>query len=153
MICSNPQCFVRKDTVFSPHDLAFLLIKGKKNYKVKFSTIFFKNRQQLNPKPFFKIIQPCAKTQAPTAPCGAGATGSTKTNPSTTWRSGQHMGQARAGSFQAPLGARVSRARQAAQMLSGARQGRQSATWRQGSLKATQRNGSQTSGFLFSLLL
>jgi hypothetical protein len=24
--------------VFSPHDLAFLLIKGKKNYKVKFST-------------------------------------------------------------------------------------------------------------------
>jgi hypothetical protein len=38
MICNNPQCFVRKDTVFSPHDLAFLLIKGKKNYKSKFST-------------------------------------------------------------------------------------------------------------------
>jgi len=38
MICSNSQCFVRKDTVFSPHNLAFLLIKNKKNYKVKFST-------------------------------------------------------------------------------------------------------------------
>jgi len=38
MICSNPQCFVRKDTVLSPHDLAFLVIKSKKNYKVKFST-------------------------------------------------------------------------------------------------------------------
>ena len=30
MICNNPQRFVRKDTVFSPHDLAFLLIKSKK---------------------------------------------------------------------------------------------------------------------------
>jgi len=29
---------VRKDTVFSPDDLAFLLIKNKKNYKAKFST-------------------------------------------------------------------------------------------------------------------
>jgi len=38
MICSNLQCFVRKDTVFLPHDLAFLLIKSKKNYKAKFST-------------------------------------------------------------------------------------------------------------------
>jgi len=38
MICSNPQCFVRKDTVFSLHHLAFLLIKRKKNYKAKFST-------------------------------------------------------------------------------------------------------------------
>ena len=38
MICSNLQCFVRKDTVFSPHDLAFQLIKRKKNYKAKFST-------------------------------------------------------------------------------------------------------------------
>jgi hypothetical protein len=28
---------VRKDTVLPPHDLAFLLIKSKKNYKVKFS--------------------------------------------------------------------------------------------------------------------
>jgi hypothetical protein len=27
--CSNPQCFVRKTTVFSPHDLA-LLVKKKK---------------------------------------------------------------------------------------------------------------------------
>jgi len=44
MICSNLQCFVRKDIVFSPHDLAFMLIKSKKNYKVKFSTnlIFLK---------------------------------------------------------------------------------------------------------------
>jgi len=38
MICSNLQCFMRKDTVFSPHDLAFQLIKRKKNYKAKFST-------------------------------------------------------------------------------------------------------------------
>jgi len=38
MICSNLQCFVRKDTVLSPHDLAFLLIKSKNNYKAKFST-------------------------------------------------------------------------------------------------------------------
>jgi hypothetical protein len=38
MICSNPHCFGRKDTVLSPHDLAFLLIKSKKNYKAKFST-------------------------------------------------------------------------------------------------------------------
>jgi len=38
MICSNLQCFVRKDIVFSPHDLAFQLIKNKKNYKAKFST-------------------------------------------------------------------------------------------------------------------
>jgi hypothetical protein len=29
---------VRKDTVLSPHDLAFLLIKSKNNYKAKFST-------------------------------------------------------------------------------------------------------------------
>jgi hypothetical protein len=29
---------VRKDTVLSPHDLAFLLIKSKKYYKAKFST-------------------------------------------------------------------------------------------------------------------
>jgi len=38
MICSNPQYFERKDIMLSPHDLAFLLIKSKKNYKVKFST-------------------------------------------------------------------------------------------------------------------
>jgi len=38
MICSSPQCFGRKDTVLSPHDLAFLLIKSKNNYKAKFST-------------------------------------------------------------------------------------------------------------------
>jgi len=36
MICNNLQCFVRKNTVFSSHDLAFQLIK--KNYKAKFST-------------------------------------------------------------------------------------------------------------------
>jgi len=29
---------VRKDTMLSPHDLAFQLIKNKKNYKAKFST-------------------------------------------------------------------------------------------------------------------
>jgi len=38
MICSNLQCFVKNDTVLSPHDLAFQLIKSKKNYKAKFST-------------------------------------------------------------------------------------------------------------------
>jgi hypothetical protein len=38
MICSNLQCFVRKDTVLSPHDLTFQLMKRKKNYKAKFST-------------------------------------------------------------------------------------------------------------------
>jgi len=38
MICSNPQRLVRKDTVLSPHDLAFLLIKSKTNYKTKLST-------------------------------------------------------------------------------------------------------------------
>ena len=37
MICSNLQCFARKDTVLSSHDLAFQLIKSKKNYKAKFS--------------------------------------------------------------------------------------------------------------------
>jgi len=37
MIYSNLQCFAKKDTVFSPHDLAFQLIKSKKNYKAKFS--------------------------------------------------------------------------------------------------------------------
>jgi len=38
MICSNLQCFVSKDTVLLSHDLAFQLIKKKKNYNVKFST-------------------------------------------------------------------------------------------------------------------
>jgi len=38
MICSNLRCFVRKGTVFSPHDLAFQLIKSKKNSNAKFST-------------------------------------------------------------------------------------------------------------------
>jgi hypothetical protein len=35
---------VRKNIVLSPHDLAFQLIKSKKNYKAKFSTdlIFLK---------------------------------------------------------------------------------------------------------------
>jgi len=48
MICSNLQCFVRKDTILSPHDLAFQLIKSKKNYKAKFSTnlILKKKNQQ-----------------------------------------------------------------------------------------------------------
>jgi len=36
---------VRKDTVFSPQDLAFQLIKRKKNYKAKFSTnLILKNK-------------------------------------------------------------------------------------------------------------
>jgi len=34
MICSNLQYFVRKDTILSLHDLAFLLIKGKKITKL-----------------------------------------------------------------------------------------------------------------------
>jgi hypothetical protein len=34
MICSNLQCFVREDTVLSPHDLAFQLIKRKKITKL-----------------------------------------------------------------------------------------------------------------------
>ena len=38
MICSNSQYFVRKDTVLSSYNLAFLLIKGKKNYKTKLFT-------------------------------------------------------------------------------------------------------------------
>jgi hypothetical protein len=42
MICNNPQCFGRKDTVLSPHDLAFLLIKSKKITKL--------NSNQLNIK-------------------------------------------------------------------------------------------------------
>jgi hypothetical protein len=46
MICSNPQCFVRKDTMFSLHHLAFLLIKRKKNYKAKFSTILILKKTQ-----------------------------------------------------------------------------------------------------------
>jgi hypothetical protein len=46
--CSNLKCFVRKDTVFSPHDLTFLLIKSKKYYKAKFFTnlILKKNQQR-----------------------------------------------------------------------------------------------------------
>jgi len=48
MIYSNPQCFGRKYIVLSPHDLAFLLIKSKKNYKTKFFTnlILKKNQQR-----------------------------------------------------------------------------------------------------------
>jgi len=34
MIYSNLQCFGRKDTVLSAHDLAFLLIKRKKITKL-----------------------------------------------------------------------------------------------------------------------
>ena len=36
MICSNLQCFGMKDSVLSPQDLAFMLIKSKKTYKAKF---------------------------------------------------------------------------------------------------------------------
>jgi len=37
IICKNLQYFIRKDTVLSPHNLTFLLIKSKKHYKAKFS--------------------------------------------------------------------------------------------------------------------
>jgi hypothetical protein len=51
MICNNPQYFVRKDTVFSPHDLTFLLIKSKKNYKAKFySNLILKKRYNFGSK-------------------------------------------------------------------------------------------------------
>jgi hypothetical protein len=43
---------VKKDTVLSPHDLAFLLIKSKKNYKAKFSTNLI-----LKKKPTKKILE------------------------------------------------------------------------------------------------
>jgi hypothetical protein len=36
---------MRKNTVLSPHDLAFQLIKTKKNYKVKFSTNLILKKQ------------------------------------------------------------------------------------------------------------
>jgi hypothetical protein len=41
---------VKKDTVLSPRDLAFQLIKSKKNYKAKFSTnlIFKKKTNKYN---------------------------------------------------------------------------------------------------------
>jgi len=49
MICNNLQCFVRKNTMLSPHDLAFQLIKSKKNYKAKFSTnLIFKKPNKDN---------------------------------------------------------------------------------------------------------
>jgi hypothetical protein len=48
MISSNLQYFVRKDTMLLPHDLTFLLIKSKKNYKAKFSTnLILKKNQQI----------------------------------------------------------------------------------------------------------
>jgi hypothetical protein len=50
MICSNLPCFVRKDIVLSPHDVAFQLIKSKKKYKAKFSiNLILKKNQQRNP--------------------------------------------------------------------------------------------------------
>jgi len=39
--------FLRKDTVLSPHGLAFQLIKNKKNYKAKFSIIFKKKSTKI----------------------------------------------------------------------------------------------------------
>ena len=48
IICNNPQCFGRKYTVFSPHDLAFLLIKNKKKYKAKFSTNLILKKKKAN---------------------------------------------------------------------------------------------------------
>jgi hypothetical protein len=38
---------VRKDTILSPHDLAFQLIKRKKNYKAKFSTNLKKKQTKI----------------------------------------------------------------------------------------------------------
>ena len=35
MICINPQCFGRKDTVLLSHDLVFMLIKSKKKLQSK----------------------------------------------------------------------------------------------------------------------
>ena len=47
IICNNLQCFLRKNTMLSPHDLAFLLIKRKKTYKAKFPTnLMLKKNQQ-----------------------------------------------------------------------------------------------------------
>jgi len=52
---------VRKDTVFSPHDLAFQLIKSKKKYKAKFSTnLILKKTNKDNfgrKKPMKKTLQ------------------------------------------------------------------------------------------------
>jgi len=48
MIYSNPLRFGRKDTVFLPHDLAFLLIKSKKNYKAKFFTNLILKKKPTN---------------------------------------------------------------------------------------------------------
>jgi hypothetical protein len=46
--------------MLSPHDLAFLLIKSKKNYKVKFSTnLILKKNQQ---REFWKEKNPGGKT-------------------------------------------------------------------------------------------
>jgi hypothetical protein len=38
---------VRKDTMLSPYDLAFQLIKRKKNYKAKFSTNLKKKQRKI----------------------------------------------------------------------------------------------------------
>jgi len=48
MISSNLQYFVRKDTMLLPHDLTFLLIKSKKNYKAKFSTNLILKKKPTN---------------------------------------------------------------------------------------------------------
>jgi hypothetical protein len=39
---------VRKDTILLPHDLTFLLIKSKKNYKAKFSTNLILKKKPTN---------------------------------------------------------------------------------------------------------
>jgi hypothetical protein len=39
---------VRKDTMLLPHDLTFLLIKSKKNYKAKFSTNLILKKKPAN---------------------------------------------------------------------------------------------------------
>jgi len=48
MISSNLQYFVRKDIMLLPHDLTFLLIKSKKNYKAKFSTNLILKKKPTN---------------------------------------------------------------------------------------------------------
>jgi hypothetical protein len=51
---------VRKDTVLSPHDLAFLLIKSKKHYKIKLSiNLILKKNKKIN---FERKRNPSGKT-------------------------------------------------------------------------------------------
>jgi hypothetical protein len=47
MICSNPQCFGRKDTVFSPHDLIFSVNKKQLNIKKKLTKIILEGKKPM----------------------------------------------------------------------------------------------------------